>query len=88
MRCALLQIKRATAAKPVRLLVGMLNRTPGAYINAYTSKGTVYVTVTGRKSIVSGPFAVPKAKTVLRAGTAVRYSQNPRTSLDPGHILS
>ena len=68
---AALQILKATAAKPVRILVGMLNRTPGAYINAYTSKGTVYVAVRGR-ALVAGPFAVPKTKTVLRAGTAVR----------------
>ena len=71
--CRLLQIKAATAANPVRISVGMLNRTPGSYINAYTSKGTVYVAVRGR-ALIAGPFAVPKAKTVLRAGTAVRQS--------------
>lgn len=53
----------------------MLNRTPGAYINAYTSKGTVYVAVRGR-ALIAGPFAVPRTKTVLRAGTAVRHKQS------------
>jgi len=70
------QVLAATAAKPVRISVGMLNRTPGSYINAYTSKGTVYVAVRGR-ALVAGPFAVPRAKTVLRAGTAVRQPGVP-----------
>ena len=56
----------------MRLSVGMLNRTPGAYLNAYTKQGTVYVSVRGR-ALVAGPFAVPKTKTVLRAGTTVRH---------------
>ena len=71
------QILRATAVKPVRLLAGTLNRTPGAYLSAYAARGTVYVAVYGRGALIGGPFAVPRAKTVLRAGTAVRCCFDP-----------
>ncbi len=69
------QILAATAAKPVMLQAGTIARTPGAYLMAYTTKGTVYVKAHGLTSINPGPFAVPRAKTVLKAGTAVRIIQ-------------
>ena len=71
------QILHATAAKPALITAGLPSRTPGAYLYAWTSKGTVYVKSHGRASLNPGPFAVPKAKTVLKAGTAVRAVLDP-----------
>ena len=77
-----MQILAATAAKPVTLTAGTLARTPGAYLQAYTSKGTVYVKAHGVTSLNAGPFAVPRAKTVLKAGTAVRHGFDLKVGFD------
>jgi len=56
----------------VRIAATALNRVPGAAVTAFTAKGVVYVTVPG--ALVPGPFAVPRKRTVLRAGTTVRVA--------------
>ena len=53
----------------MRIAATALNRVAGAAVTAYTAKGVVYVTVPG--ALVPGPFAVPRKRTVLRAGTTV-----------------
>ena len=58
----------------MKIAATALNRVPGAAVTAYTAKGVVYVTVPG--ALVPGPFAMPRKRTVLRSGTAVRIPQN------------
>ena len=83
-----LQILEATEAKPARIAATLLNRVPGATVTAYASKGVVYVSVPG--ALVPGPFAVPRKKTVLRSGTAVRIAMlsNRCPTVDSIHVYA
>ena len=76
-----IQVSKATKAKPAHFAATVINRVPGASVTAYMSKGVVYVSVPG--ALVPGPFAVPKKKTVLRVGTAVRCYQRPHLLTEP-----